>query len=58
MRFFRRKNYRIKEEVIIKKFAWLPIHIGTEIRWLEWVKIRTYYGVINNTHWEYKEFLK
>ena len=39
MRFLKSK-YRPYEKHIITKFAWLPIRIGRETRWLEKVRIK------------------
>lgn len=41
------KKPKLNDERIIKKFLLLPIKIGAEIRWLENVKIRQVYEVIN-----------
>lgn len=59
MRFLKSK-YRPYEEHIITKFAWLPICIGRETRWLEKVRIKRYYwiGCISGRmHWENVEFV-
>lgn len=50
------------KKCVIKKFAWLPITIGHETRWLETVYIRrNYYSKITyNTffdHYETAEFV-
>jgi hypothetical protein len=39
----------------ITKFAWLPIWINLEIRWLEWVAIEQRYSIWPG--WENRRFL-
>ena len=59
MRFFKSK-YRPYEEHIITKFAWLPISIGWETRWLEKVRIKRYYWISDISgcmYWENVEFV-
>lgn len=44
----------------IRKFAFFPIRIKDETRWLEFVKIKAYYwrGKISGSkYWEYLEFV-
>ena len=41
MKWIKPNNNDIK---IKRKFAWLPIEIGNEVRWLEWVTVRYRYG--------------
>lgn len=59
MRFFKSK-YRPYEEHIITKFAWLPIRIGWETRWLKKVRIKRYYWISDisgRMYWENVEFV-
>jgi hypothetical protein len=49
------------KEIIIKKFAFLPININGEVRWLEFVKIKGYYYVGQSsglTRFKNLEFVK
>lgn len=55
-----RKNHKAFESFVIEKFAWKPICIGNEIRWLEKVKVRGYYwvgAVTGRIYWEWEEFI-
>jgi hypothetical protein len=58
MRFKRKKKHN---EIIVKKwFAFFPVEINQEIRWLEFVKVRGYYwlgGYSNNWYWNSLEFV-
>lgn len=52
MRFGKRIIYG--EYIIKTKFAWLPVTINGETRWLERVKIKGYYvpcGLYSNSYW-------
>ena len=53
MRFKLKPEPSLFEQRIIKKFAWFPIEIDREIRWLEKVAIKQRYLVYNYTrYWE------
>ena len=39
------ERYVYGDTKITKKFALLPIAIGKEVRWLEWVKIKYKYDI-------------
>lgn len=58
MRFKSNKKSGI---IITKKwFAFLPVYINGETRWLEFVKVRGYYlhnELTNNWYWKNIEFL-
>ena len=41
---FKIKYSKVGDKKIIEKFAWYPIWIGTEVRWLENVKIEKEYS--------------
>lgn len=48
------------ERQIIQKFAFFPIRINGEVRWLEWVNIKAYYWIgflTGNIYWEYEAFV-
>ena len=52
-----RKEY---ERHVIRKFAFFPIRIDNEIRWLEFVNIEAYYWLgrfTSNKYWEYERFV-
>lgn len=51
------KSYEIAK---FTKFAWKPITIGKETRWLEKVSFIGYYWIglaTGNTYWEYLKFV-
>ena len=53
-------KYKPYERHTITKFAWLPMRINGETRWLEKVHIRCYYWVgllSGKIYWEYLEFV-
>ena len=53
-------EYKERERHVIRKFAFLPIKIKNEVRWLEFVKIKAYYwygSMSGNIYWEYEEFV-
>lgn len=55
-----KKLYDEYEVFTLEKFAWKPIRVKGEIRWLEKVKVRGYYWIgafSGNTHWEWEEFI-
>lgn len=48
------------ERHVIRKFAFFPIRIGKEVRWLEFVNIEAYYwyGTYSGSkYWEYERFV-
>ena len=48
------------ERHVIHKFAFFPIRIDNEVRWLEFVNVEAYYwyGVYTgNKYWEYERFV-
>jgi hypothetical protein len=48
------------ERHLITRFAWLPIRIKGETRWLEKYCIRAYFwfgSVSGRKYWEYEEFV-
>ena len=57
MRFGKRVEWG--EEVIRTKFAFFPITINKETRWLERVKVAGHYwkGVSGNIYWEKHRFV-
>lgn len=60
MRFFKSK-YKPYEEHIITKFAWFPVRIGAETRWLEKCHIKAYYwvgSISGRVYWECEEFVE
>lgn len=55
-----KKLYRPDEEFIITKFAWKPIRVKGETRWLEKITVRGYYWIgafSGRTHWVWQEFI-
>ena len=62
MKFYKKHTKNIEEYEIttIEHFAWRPITIKGETRWLERVKQLAYYWVApisNKCHWERKKFI-
>jgi hypothetical protein len=61
---FRKKPSKKLEEwqkpSVITFFAWLPVTIGNETRWLELVTVRREwqeYGAFFEPYWSYEEFI-
>lgn len=50
-----RKEY---ERHVIRKFAFFPIRIGSEVRWLEFVNVEAYYWIGKSSGWTYWEYVK
>jgi len=48
------------ERHVIRKFAFFPIRIDNEVRWLEFVNVEAYYwygAYTGNKYWEYERFV-
>lgn len=53
-------SYRPNEKHIVRKFAFFPIRIDNEIRWLEFVNVERYYwygATTGNKYWRYTRFI-
>lgn len=60
MRWKAKPKLQENEHQVVKKFAWRPIRIGNETRWLEMVVVERYYwiGPISGArHWEHVRFI-
>lgn len=61
MRWGHKSKYQTEyKRYIITRFAWLPIRIKGETRWLEKCHIRAYFWFGNlsgKKYWEYEEFV-
>ena len=54
------KDVREYERHVITRFAWLPIRIKGETRWLEKCRIKAYFWFgpfSGRKYWEYEEFV-
>lgn len=53
-------KYMPYERHVIHKFAYFPIRIKNEVRWLEFVNIEAYYwygAFSGRKYWEYERFI-
>jgi hypothetical protein len=51
---FKLKEYPIDKLIIKSWFAWLPVRIDWEVRWLEKVAVKGYYKKGSTTFSKYK----
>lgn len=51
----KKKKPEIGDTRIIRRFAWFPVLLEREIRWLEQVTIEQMYGIFGWSDWRYKE---
>ena len=61
MKIKRRGYKKIPYETIVRRyFAWWPVEIDGDWRWLEWVEVRGYWWqgqITERWYWEGKEFI-